>query len=464
MITKELAKKVIKCALATGGDFAEIYLEDTLTNRIEMADRHIANCITNNISGAGIRILHNLEEAYGYTNDLSEESLMELATKLSKTFDEAPLDIDFTFKEVKTNPVSTIKTYSRDIKNSDKIKYLNETSEALYAYSDKIIQAMVFFTDETQKVEIFNSRGLWRKDVRNHQRLGANCVARDGDKVEKFGDTYGGNFGLEYYEKLDIKGFAAHIGKCALDLLKAVDIPGGVYDVVMHNAFGGVIFHEACGHSLEASSVSKNLSVFSGKLGEMIASPVVTAIDDGTIIDEWGSLGMDDEGNDPQKNVLIKDGKLVGYMIDSRNGRRMQMEATGSCRRQSYKFSPTSRMTNTYIDNGKSTFEEIIKNTKYGIFAAYMGGGSVQPATGEFNFSVNLGYMIEDGKITYPIKGATLIGSGKDTLLKIDMVGDNRSFGYGMCGASSGSIPACVGEPTIRVRNMTVGGKGVKKQ
>ena len=171
---------------------------------------------------------------------------------------------------------------------------------------------------------------------------------------------------------------------------------------------------------------------------------------------------MDDEGNDTQKNVLIKYGKLVSYMIDSRIGRRMGMKATGNTRRESYKFSPTSRMTNTYIDNGNSTPEEIIANTKYGIFAKKMGGGSVNPVTGEYNFTVSEGYMIEDGKITYPIKGATLIGSGQDTLLKIDMVANNRSFGYGMCGSRSGSIPACVGQPTIRVRNMTVGGKGSK--
>ena len=169
---------------------------------------------------------------------------------------------------------------------------------------------------------------------------------------------------------------------------------------------------------------------------------------------------MDDEGNDTKKNVLIKDGILVGYMIDSRNSRRMNMPSTGSGRRESYKYSPTSRMTNTYIDNGESTVEEIIAATKYGIFAKKMGGGSVNPATGEFNFSVSEGYLIEDGVVTKPIKGATLIGSGQDTLLKIDMVANNRSFGYGMCGSQSGSIPACVGQPTIRVRNMTVGGKG----
>lgn len=203
--------------------------------------------------------------------------------------------------------------------------------------------------------------------------------------------------------------------------------------------------------------------VFSGKLGEKIAADCVTAIDDGTIPNEWGSSNMDDEGNPTQKNVLIEKGILKSYMVDMKNGRRMNALPTGSTRRQSYRYSPTSRMTNTYIANGESTMEEIIANTKFGLFAKTMAGGSVSPATGEYNFSVGEAFMIEDGKLTKRVKGATLIGNGKDTLLKIDMVANNQSFGYGMCGASSGSIPACVGQPTIRVKNMTVGGNGGNK-
>ncbi|MDE6583837.1 MAG: TldD/PmbA family protein, partial [Anaeroplasmataceae bacterium] len=245
--------------------------------------------------------------------------------------------------------------------------------------------------------------------------------------------------------------------------LSAEDMVGGVYDVVIHNAFGGVIFHEACGHALEATSVAKGMSVFSGKLGQKIAADCVTAIDDGTIPNEWGSANIDDEGNPTKKNILIENGILKSYMVDMRNGRRMNAKPTGSTRRESYRFSPTSRMTNTYIANGTSTPEEIIKNTKYGLFAKTMAGGSVNPATGEFNFSVGEAFMIEDGKLTKRVKGATLIGNGKDTILNIDMVGNNQSFGYGMCGSASGSIPACVGQPTIRVKQMTVGGNGGNK-
>lgn len=462
MISKELAKEVLEACLVTGGDFAELYYEDTTKNVIVLTNKMIKNSDTSNIYGVGIRILQGVKEAYGYTNNLSKEGLLKLANDLASSFDGKPLGITFELKESDAVKMSTITRYSKDIPNSEKVKYLNLLSETCYAYSDKIIQAACTMTDETQKITIFNSNGLMRSDIRNHQRISCQAIAKEGDRMESYGDNYGGNFGVEFFENKDLKAFAEGIAAGAVKQLEARDIPGGIYDVVIHNAFGGVIFHEACGHSLEATSVAKNLSVFSGKLGEKIASDVVTAIDDGSIVDEWGSLGMDDEGNNTRKNVLIKDGKLVSYMIDARNGRRMGMEATGNTRRESYKFSPTSRMTNTYIDNGTSTPEEIIANTEYGIFAKKMGGGSVNPVTGEYNFTVSEGYMIENGQITYPIKGATLIGSGQDTLLKIDMVANNRSFGYGMCGSRSGSIPACVGQPTIRVRNMTVGGKGNK--
>jgi TldD protein len=229
--------------------------------------------------------------------------------------------------------------------------------------------------------------------------------------------------------------------------------------VIIHNGFGGVIFHEACGHGLEATSVAKNNSVFAEKIGEKVASDIVTAVDDGTIPNEWGSSNIDDEGNPTQKNILIENGILKGYMIDKLNGRRMNMEPTGSSRRQSYKYPPTSRMTNTFIASGKSNFDEIISSTEKGLFAKYMGGGSVNPATGEFNFAVMEGYLVENGKIIKPVRGATLIGKGINILKKIDMVGDNLSFGQGMCGSSSGSVPANVGQPTIRVSEITVGGR-----
>jgi len=269
--------------------------------------------------------------------------------------------------------------------------------------------------------------------------------------------------GFEIFDALEVETLAKETAESAITLLSAEDIESQVMPVVLHNGFGGVIFHEACGHPLEATAIAKGLSPFVGKVGEKIGSDVVTAYDNGTVDNAWGRLSYDDEGRPTQNNLLIENGVLKGYLVDFRRGRMMGAKPTGSGRRQSYKFSPTSRMNSTFIAPGKDKLEDIIKDTKYGLFAKKMGGGSVQPATGEFNFAVQEGYMIEDGKLTRPVRGATLIGHGKDVLFKIDRVADNLEFGQGMCGSISGSIPVDVGQPTIRVQSMTVGGAGGQK-
>lgn len=460
---KKIAKKVLLECLSTGGDFAEIYLEDKTTNLIRMVSGKIDDVSTSHIYGAGIRILKENVEVYGYTNDVSEEGLLALAGNLKKSYAYDPIIEQMEFSDEKVDEKTKFSVLSKDVPNKEKVSYLKTCVDAMSSYSPKIVQAVSSFSDETQIVTIANSNGVYKSDTRNHQRVAAIAVASDGKGMEQASNTYGGNFDIKNYESFDFTTFATNVAKSAVSALDADEMVGGVYDVVIHNGFGGVIFHEACGHSLEATSVAKGLSVFSNKIGEKIAADCVTAIDDGTIPNEWGSENIDDEGHATQKNVLIENGILKSYLVDMRNGRRMNSDATGSSRRESYRYSPTSRMTNTYIANGKHTFEELIAATKFGLFAKTMAGGSVNPATGEYNFSVGEAYMIEDGKITKQVKGATLIGNGKDTLHNIDMVANNQTFGYGMCGSASGSIPACVGQPTIRVRNMTVGGNGGKK-
>jgi len=243
-------------------------------------------------------------------------------------------------------------------------------------------------------------------------------------------------------------------------MLHAVDCPAGVFSVVIDGGFGGVIFHEACGHSLEATSVSRGNSVFCGKLGQQIAASCVTAIDDGIMPGEWGSINVDDEGTPSRRRVLIENGILKSYMVDILGGRRMGMEPTGSSRRQNYTFAPTSRMTNTFIAPGKDDAEEMIRTMGDGLFAASMGGGSVNPLTGEFNFAVDEGYWVKDGKILCPVRGATLIGKGHEVLHNIDRVGPEMWMAPGMCGSMSGSVPTNVGQPRIRVSSIIVGGKG----
>ena len=265
--------------------------------------------------------------------------------------------------------------------------------------------------------------------------------------------------GLEMFETIDPKNVGIHAAKQAVTMAGASYCPAGVMPVAIENGFGGVIFHEACGHSLEASSVAYGQSQFAGKLGQQIANPKVTAIDDGTIPNAWGSINFDDEGTPAQRNILIENGILKSYMIDKFNGRRMGMASTGSSRRQSYAYTPTSRMTNTFIAPGDDKNEDIIGSIEYGLYAKEMGGGSVNPTTGEFNFAVNEGYIIRNGAICEPVRGASLVGKGSECIMNIDMVGSNLEMGQGMCGSSSGSVPTNVGQPLIRVSSITVGGR-----
>ncbi len=465
MLTMKTAKAVLDACLATGGDFAEIFFEDTVEGEISMLSGKVDTASSRHLYGAGIRILREDAEVYGYTSDCSLDGLMKLAESLRSSYEgEAVAVCRELIESDASGKVVTIDRESRDVPLEEKISWIRIVDDAMKDIDPRIIQRIVKMTDKTQYVTIANTNGQFVHDIRNQQRIGATAVAKDGDKSQSNSATIGGNFGIDGYKEKDLVGFAREICTSCLTMLDAPEMVGGVYPVIIHNGFGGVLFHEACGHSLEANHVSRGLSVFTGKKGEKIASDIVTAIDDGTVPNEWGSSNIDDEGQPTRKNVLIKDGILAGYMVDARSGRLMDAEATGSSRRQSYRYSPTSRMTNTYIANGTSTFEEIIAATEYGLFAKSMGGGSVNTVTGEFNFAVNEGYMVENGKITHPVRGATLIGNGSGALLGIDMIANNQSFGHGMCGSSSGSIPANVGQPTIRIQNMTVGGNGKKKE
>jgi TldD protein len=269
----------------------------------------------------------------------------------------------------------------------------------------------------------------------------------------------GAQKGFEFYDSIDFAKLGRECAEEAVMMLRAGYAPGGKMSVVIGNGFGGVIFHEACGHSLEATSVAKKSSEFWDKKGQQIASSIVTAIDDGTMPGQWGSLNVDDEGSKPRRNVLIKDGILQTFLVDKLNGKRMGEISTGNGRRQNYRFAPTSRMTNTYIDAGDSTFDEIIAATECGLYARRMGGGSVQPGTGEFNFAVSEAYMIRNGRIAEPVRGASLIGRGSEVLMNIDMIGKDMDFGQGMCGSMSGSVPTNCGQPTIRVKEILVGGR-----
>ena len=461
MIGKSLAIDVLNAGLVTGADFAEIYLEQSDSSFLSLENGKTESSLSSTTYGAGIRLLNKLQSVYGYTNDISRKGLMNLATSLAKSFQGERL---ITVEKINKVRVKNAHVYERplsEVSREEKIALMKEAHEVISSYDKRIVRIQCSFMNNRKVVTIFNSDGKQFDDFKERGRMAFVAIASENGKIETSFEGPGATAGMEFFTaKISVRDTAKRVAELAIKMLTAAECPSGKMPVVIGNGFGGVVFHEACGHSLEATAVAKKLSVFSDSLGKQIASPLVTAIDDGTIANGWGSNNIDDEGNPTQRNVLIKDGICTSFLVDSFNGRRMNAKANGACRRESYKYEPTSRMSNTFIAAGNSTHEEIIAATKLGLYAASMGGGSVNPATGEFNFSVSEAYIIRDGKIAEPVRGATLIGSGADILMKIDMVGNNLQRAQGMCGSVSGSIPADVGQPTIRVSEILVGGRG----
>lgn len=459
MLSKNIVSQVLAKCLITGGDFAEIFEDDSINNSISLVDGKVQDAIGGRSYGIGIRIFKGLKSVYAYTNKNSLNSLLETAYRAALALGDVKEEKSIVLSEKKIETIHPILYYPKDVQYERKISILKNAYSGAKNYNSDISQVISSYSDKEQNILIANTDGLYVEDKRIRTRLGVSAVASKENENQTGFQGPGRHMGIEMFETIDAEAAGIEAARIAHTMLHAKNCPAGNMTVAIDNGFGGVIFHEACGHALEATAVAKGNSVFAGKLGQKIASSKVTAIDDGTIPNAWGSLNIDDEGNKTQKNVLIENGILKGYMIDKLNGRRMNMETTGSSRRQSYKYQPTSRMTNTYIAAGTDKPEDIIKSIDNGLYAKKLGGGSVNPVTGEFNFSVQEGYLVKNGAIQEPVRGASLIGKGSDVLMEIDMVGDNLELAQGVCGSSSGSIPTNVGQPMIRVKNITVGGR-----
>ena len=461
-ITEEIAKQILDVALSTGGQFAEVFMENATSEVLRMRQGKLESTNLSSTKGAAVRVIKDGTEVSASVTLATVEKLLETAKTLADSFvgEQMTQVAPFVEKDIEivVNPL-----HVRGEDNSKELQLLSDSTRGAKEFSQEIVQVISMLTKNERNIFVFASDSTWQTDRRCNTRLICQAIASDGKDMQNGMSSFGRNQGMEMFEGFDAIQFGKEAAFNAVEMLHAEEMTGGEMPVVIHNGFGGVILHEACVHGLEATSVAKGMSVFCGKVGQKVASDIVNAVDDGTHPDLWGSINVDDEGTPSKRNLLIENGILKGYLVDKRNSFKMDHPITGSSRRESYKYQTTSRMTNTYFLPGESTFEEIIANTKFGLFAKEMGGGSVNPATGEFNFAVNVAYMIEDGKITRPVKGATLVGSGKDVLLRIDMIANNLEYGYGMCGSQSGSIPTIVGQPTIRVSHMTVGGKGGNK-
>ena len=459
MIDRLLCEKVLAAAAATGADYAELFCERTLDHTVNMVDRKVDSIHDAVIAGASVRVFKGLRCVMATTVDTTETGLLRCARQAAEALGEGSAALSIVLRERRFGDVHPIRVVPASASNAEKIDLLKAAYFAAADHSDAIRQTTGFLLDVDHNILVANSEGLYAEDRQIRTRLGITAVAEVNGETQTGRCSPGARCGLELFDTVDPAGIGRHAAQQAVTMAGAGYCPAGVMPVAIGNGFGGVIFHEACGHSLEATGVAYGNSQFVGKLGQQIANPKVTAIDDGTIPGAWGSVNIDDEGTPSQRNVLIENGILKSYLIDKFNGRRMGMASTGSSRRQSYAFAPTSRMTNTFIAPGTDSDEDIISGIEYGLFAKEMGGGSVNPVTGEFNFAVNEGYLVRNGRICEPVRGASLVGKGSEVIQKIDMVGRNLDCGQGMCGSSSGSIPTNVGQPMIRVSSITVGGR-----
>ena len=459
MISTTILKEVLYQALSTGADFAEVFVENTKENVINMIDSKVQTINDKVISGVGIRIFKGTRSVSGSVSSLKREDLLACAAKVASAMDGLREGKEIILRERIFGDIHPIMVVPSTTEKSYKAELLKRGYFAAKEYHKDIAQVSASLLDVDHNILIANSEGLLTTDRQIRTRMSISAIASKNGENQTGSHNPGKRMGLELFEEIDPKDIGEEAARQAITMINAGYIKGGKMPVAIENGFGGVIFHEACGHSLEAAAVAIGQSQFAGKIGQQIASSKVTAIDDGTIPNAWGSINVDDEGNPSQRKVLIEKGILKDYMIDNLNGRRMERKGNGSCRRQSYQYAPTSRMTNTFIDNGTDKNEDIIKSIEYGLYAKKMGGGSVNPATGSFNFVVTEGYVVRNGEICEAVRGASLIGKGSDILMDIDMVGQNLDRGQGMCGASSGSIPTDVGQPLLRVSSITVGGR-----
>jgi TldD protein len=461
MIERELCAKVLEAAVSTGADYAELFAENSKNHTVNMVSGKVDAINDAVVSGAAVRVYKGLSSVMATTVDRSEEGLIRCAKKAAAALGNGKAALSVVLRDRMYANIHPVLVVPSSVPNAEKVDILRRACEAAAGYDRRIRQVTGTFLDVDQNILIASTDGVYASDRRVRTRLSVTALAEAKDGGTQTGScSPGRRMGMELFEKeVDPEATGREAARQAVVMAEAGYCPAGVMPVAIGNGFGGVIFHEACGHSLEASSVAFGLSQFTGKLGEKIAGEKVTAYDDGTIPNAWGSLNFDDEGTPTRRSMLIEKGVLKSYMIDKFNARRMGLPPTGSSRRESFDYTPTSRMTNTFIGEGPDENEDIIASIDEGLYAAAMGGGSVNPTTGEFNFAVREGYLVRKGKICEPVRGASLVGKGSEVIMNIDMVGKDLLLAEGMCGASSGSIPTCVGQPMIRVSSITVGGR-----
>lgn len=465
MIDQDVIEATLAVALRTGADFAEIYAEDKHSTSVGLDDGRIEQVTSGRDRGAGIRVIKGETTGFAHTSDLSPEGLTEAATAAARAASQGDgVTRTIALTAAPERRVNTIERYPDDVSKAAKVDLLMRMNDAARSTGSGIVQVSAGYGDSRKRVLIANSDGLLARDdvVRILSRI---SVVASGDTgmqtgFQSLGHTIGWElFDPEHDAYVDVEGLARDAARQATTKLRARPAPSGAMPVVIKNGTGGVLFHEACGHGLEADHVQKGASVYAGKMGQQVASPLVTLVDDGTIAGEWGTLAIDDEGHPTQRNTLIEDGVLVDFMWDHVRSRKDGRAPSGNGRRQSYMHLPMVRMTNTFVLDGPDDPNDIVANTDHGVYISHLGGGSVDTATGDFVFGMNEAYLIEGGQITEPLREGNLIGNGPQVLRDIDMLANDFAMGNpGTCGKDGQGVPVGDGQPTLRVKSLTIGG------
>ena len=456
LVEPELAARVLERALRRGGDLAELYAEDRRGFSLTLDDRRVESPLSGRARGASVRVVRGDSSYFGWVDGLAEEGLLRVAGSVAdavRTERRRPHPLG-AVQEPEGHPVGTPPEEVPAARKADLLRSCDDRARAAGA---QVAQVRISLAENRRRIGVWSSDGRTAADDRTRVRLGAQVVARRDGRVETGTDTLGGHAGFELLDG-DPERVAAEAARKALTMLDARDAPSGRLPVVVGNGFGGVLLHEAVGHGLESDAVQKRASVYAGKLGQQLAEPFVTAYDDGRRTGEWGSDGVDDEGVPTRRTGVIEEGRLVSYLYDLVRARKDGVESTGNGRRESFRHLPIPRMTNTYFAPGDATPGQLISGVDRGLYAVSFGGGQVEPATGDFVFGVSEGYLIEQGRVTAPVRGATLVGNGLEALRSVDGIADDLEIATGFCGKGGQSVPAGVGQPHVRIRELTVGG------
>jgi TldD protein len=459
LIEPAIVERALGTALGRGGEFAEVFIEDRRSTGVSLDDRRVEEVSSGRDRGAGIRVVVGETTGFAHTADLSESGLLaaaEAAAAVARSGGYGVREVSLEGRSVPSP--SDVEIYPETIAKTAKVELLKRADEAARAAGSAIVQVTAGYGDSRRRIMVANSDGLLSFDDQVRTRLSVMCVASGDTGLQRGYETAAFTIGFELFDKVSVEATAEIAARRALSKLSARPAPSGVVPVVIKSGTGGILFHEACGHGLEADHIVKDASAYRGLLGQLVASPLVTLVDDGTVSDEWGSTAIDDEGKPTQRNVLIENGILTDYMWDFLRSRKQGRASSGNGRRQSYQHLPMVRMTNTYLLAGADDPDEIVAQTDHGVYVSQLGGGQVNTATGDFVFGMTEAYLIEDGKITEPLRDANLIGNGPDVLRKIDAVGNDFGMCPGTCGKDGQSVPVGCGQPTLRVTGVTVGG------